>query len=159
MDDREYAALLDDLRGAVASLAEQLRAVPAGRWDDTVFAGENGWTRRQLLAHMASNDLRQITRVRIGAGIGNHTDEAMLAAQLEPDGWNQQQVEQRRGRSVEELLAELQTHRNALIALLESLTAEQRAREMPFRGGKAELSTMLPAVSGHLSEHAREIAG
>jgi hypothetical protein len=158
VDDAAFHQLLSALREAPAAIEEQVRSVPAHRWVDVVLDGEVTWTRRELLAHIAANDLRQLTRVRVGAGIGTQRDVEALEEQGDVDRWNQAQVAARSGSSVEELLAEMQMHRRALIALLEQLTPEQRSREMPFRATRLPLEEMVPIMLDHLAQHARELA-
>ncbi len=158
MDDQTFAGLISELRESATQVEAQIRSVPAGRWDEVTPGAEAGWTRRQLLAHMATNDLRQITRVRVGAGIGSQADRDALSEQADVDVWNRAQVEQRRDRSIDELVAELQAHRAEFIVLLESLSPEQRSQLMPFRGDRLPLTTGVPMIIGHLAEHAREVA-
>ena len=73
MEDDAFAPLLSMLEGALDRVERAVRSVPADRWDDTVHTGDGGWTRRQLLAHVAANDLRQLVRVRMGAGSPGRT--------------------------------------------------------------------------------------
>ena len=54
---------------------------------------------------MAANDLRQLVRNGIGAGIAEPGDEAEHPAELEPHEWNGARVAEREGRTVAELLA------------------------------------------------------
>lgn len=158
IDDATFAELLVRLReGAEAVEAEVLR-VPADRWDQAMPGYESGWTRRQLLAHIAANDQRQITRVRVGAAIGTPADEEALARQGDTDGWNRQQVADRAGRSVDELLVEMHQRRGELIALLQRLTPAQRSQPMPFRATYRPLTEMVPMLLDHLAQHARALS-
>src|SRR4051812_29447461 len=134
MDDAEFAGLVQSLHEAAARVETLARSVPAARWDEIIHSGDGPWTRRQLLAHVAANDLRQLVRVRIGAGIAKSTDAAAHAAELVTHVWNQQRVDERKDRGVEELLAEMRRNRQALIDLLIRLTPAQRSQLMPFRG-------------------------
>jgi hypothetical protein len=158
MDDTTFEELLTALREGPSLIETQVRAAPAEGWDRLVEQGEGGWSRRQLLAHIAANDLRQLTRIRVGAGLAEPADFAELQAEGQTDVWNQRQVDLRAGRSVDELLAEMHTHRSELVTLLQSLTPEQRARPMPFRGEPTPLTEMVPALLGHLAFHARQLA-
>jgi hypothetical protein len=158
MDERTYAAIVTALAGAVERAEAAARRVPAGAWDEVVHTGDGAWTRKQLLAHMASNVLRQLIRVRIGAGIPEPDDEANHAEELEVAEWNAKRVAERSARTVDELVAEMWANRQALIALLDRLTPEQRARPMPFRGKPTPLEEMVPLLIGHLDQHAGELA-
>ncbi len=157
MNDETFAELVQRLEAGIAQIATLMTAVPAERWDTPLPHGEGGWTRRQLLAHMAANDQRQLTRVRVGTGIGGVADESTMKEQGDVHVWNQQQVDLRAGRSLEELLAEMRTQRTELVALLQSLTQEQRSRQIPLRGEQVPLSTLVSAVLDHFVQHAQEI--
>ncbi len=107
---------------------------------------------------MAANDLRQLVRVRIGAGLPAPGDPDAHAAELETHAWNQARVDERAGAEVEALLEEMRANRTLLITLLRSLTPEQRDRPMPFRGVPTPLEDMVPVLIGHLDQHADELA-
>ncbi|MBI5949708.1 MAG: DinB family protein [Chloroflexi bacterium] len=157
IDDATFERLLASLAEAVGPVEAAVRAVPRDRWEEVIHTGDGAWTRRQLLAHMAANDLRQLIRIRIGAGVPEPGDDLAHAAELEVHDWNRGRVAERAGNDVETLVAEMRANRAALIALLRSLTAAQRARPMPFRGEPTPLAEMVPVLIGHLDGHAREL--
>jgi hypothetical protein len=149
--------LLRELREGPLRVEAAALKVPADAWDEVIHTGDGAWTRRQLLAHMAANDLRQLVRIRIGAGIPEPGDDLAHAAELEVHDWNRARVSEREQLSIEALLAEMRANRAALVGLLESLTLEQRARPMPFRGQPTPLAEMVPALLAHLDGHAAEL--
>jgi len=157
MDDTAFESLLGALGEAAIRVEAAVLRVPGDRWGEVVQTGDGAWTRRQLLAHMAANDLRQLIRVRVGAGIPEPDDEQAHAAELQTHDWNQARVAERAPCSVADLVAELRHNRQALITLLRSLTPAQRARPMPFRGEPTLLEEMVPALIGHLDQHAHEL--
>lgn len=157
MDDDTFAHLLASLAEAVVRVEATIRHVPGDRWDDVIHTGDGAWTRRELLAHIAANDLRQLIRVRIGAGTPDQGDEAAHVAELEVHDWNRARVAERSARDFEELVAEMRANRKALISLLRSLTPAQRDRPMPFRGEPTPLEQMVPTLIGHLDQHAAEL--
>lgn len=157
MEDAVFSSLVTSLLEAVGRVEAKVRDVPADRWGEVIHTGDGAWTRRQLLAHMAANDLRQLIRVRIGAGIAAPGDEVGRAEELEGDTWNMSRVAERAGREVEELVMEMRANRQSLIALLRTLTPAQRASPMPFRGRPTPLEAMVPALIGHLDAHAAEL--
>ena len=159
MDDADFDRLLASLAEAVGPVETAVRAVPRDRWEEVIYTGDGAWSRRQLLAHMAANYLRQLIRVRIGAGIPEPGDDLAHAAELEVHDWNWGRVAERAGNDVDTLLAEMRANRATLIALLRGLTLAQRARPMPFRGEPTPLSKMVPVLIGHLEGHARELSG
>ena len=158
MDDTTFESLMSTLSEALARVEQAARQVPADRWDDAVHTGDGGWTRRELLAHVAANDLRQLVRIRVGAGVAAPDDDAALAAEQRLHEWNQARVDERRRRSVDDLLDEMRAHRAELLALLRGLTPEQRARPMPYRGEPTPLEEMVPSLVAHLDLHARELS-
>ena len=145
---------LDEARERVDAVIDR---VPAHSWDEIIQTGDRAWMRRQLLAHMAANDLRQLIRIRVGAGIPLPTDPEDYEAQSDIDAWNQARVDERTERSIEDLRLELRINRDRLIALLIGLTNEQRDRKMPFRGQPMLLTEMIPIVIRHFDLHAEEL--
>ena len=159
MNAATLTSLLDSLADAERRVEAVARRVPNDRWDEIIHTGDGAWTRRQLLAHMAANDLRQLVRLRIGAGIPEPGDDLEHAAELEVHDWNRARVGERAGRGTGQLLDEMRANRAALIALLRGLTPEQRERPMPFRGEPTPLEVMVPMLIGHLDGHAAELWG
>ena len=52
----------------------------------------------------------------------------------------------------------MRPNRADLVALLETLTAAQRDRLVPFRGTPTPMEEMIRVLLGHLDGHARELA-
>jgi hypothetical protein len=159
MDDAEFEGLITSLAAAVERVEAAVLRVNDNGWEAIIHTGDGAWTRRQLLAHMASNDLRQLVRVRIGAGVAEPGDDLAHAAELEVHDWNRERVAERAGGEIGGLVAEMKANRAALIALLRSLTREQRDRPMPFRGEPTPLADMVPMLIRHLDQHAAELDG
>ncbi len=153
----EFESLIQSLASASVRVEALVREVPVNRWEQVIHTGDGAWTRRQLLAHMAANDLRQLIRIRIGAGVPEPGDDLAHAAELEVDDWNRGRVRERQTLSVDTLVVEMRANRESLIALLRSLTPEQRDRMMPFRGEPTRLADMVPILIGHLDQHAQEL--
>ena len=156
MDDRTLAELVEALAVACDRVEATVRRV-SGDWDEVIHTGDGAWSRRELLCHMAAHDLRQLVRIRIGAGIAEPGDDLEHAAELETHDWNRARVAERGGLGIDELLAEMRANRAALIDLLRRLTPAQRARMMPFRGIPTPLDEMVPVLIGHLDGHAAEL--
>jgi hypothetical protein len=157
VNDATFSSLLVALSASAERIEASVRRVPEDRWDEVIHTGDGAWTRRELLSHMAANDLRQLIRIRVGAGIPEPGDDLALAAEQEVHDWNRARVRERAGREVEELLAEMRANREALVSLLRSLTPEQRERPIPFRGEPTPLQEMIPILIGHLEGHAEEL--
>lgn len=157
MDDDTFGALLVLLSASERNVERKVHQVREEGWDEVIHTGDGAWTRRQLLCHMAANDLRQLVRIRVGAGIEEPGDEAAHAAERETHDWNQARVQERQGLDVQQILAEMRTNREALVALLRSLTEDQRDRPIPFRGQPTPLGEVVPALIAHLEEHANEL--
>src|SRR5215467_8748590 len=100
--------------------------VPANGWEMKIHDAEGGWNRRQMLAHIATIDKRHGDRVRLSAGLPNGTGVSSQAEMPPVNDWHQAQVDARAGTSVKDLLGEYRTNRADFIALVRSLTPEQR---------------------------------
>lgn len=157
MDDSQLATILQSLSNGLDRVEALVGQVPLDRWAEVIHTGDGAWSRRQLLAHMAANDLRQLVRIRIGAGIPLPGDALEHAAELEVHDWNRARVSEREGEEVAALLGEMRQNRAALVSLLRSLTPDQRERMMPFRGVPTPLADLVPVLIVHLDNHAAEL--
>jgi len=146
-----------DMEAMPDTIAKEVQGVPADRWRERVFQGEGGWNRRQLLAHLASINLRQAQRIRVAAGLPA-APTSNTAANI--DDWNAVEVQSRDGRGVDELLVELRSTRRDLVAVLRSLTPEQRAAIRLPRGDRTlTFDEWLPTVAQHDRTHLADIVG
>lgn len=158
MDEQTFEERMAQLAAMPHRIEELACSLPTERWQTPAHAGEDAWTRRQLLAHIACNDLRQLTRIRIGAGIPQPGDYEDFYAQSVVEEWNQSQVQQRSGASVDALLDEMHGNRRSLVALLRSLASEQRQRtRINRRGQLSDLSGWFDLMFDHDNSHLREI--
>ncbi|MEX0800591.1 MAG: maleylpyruvate isomerase N-terminal domain-containing protein [Dehalococcoidia bacterium] len=114
-----------------------------------------GWTYRDVLAHVTSNDVRAQTRFRALLG---QPDDAEVAALEDEDGWNRREVEKRRDRSVRELIEELDDNRHDTIRLLATLRPEHIAVRMPLAHGEAARpAEYIRLFASHESRHAAQL--
>lgn len=157
MDAATFERFANELEASQERVLTRIQRVPPNAWDEVIHSGDGAWSRRQLLSHMAANDLRQLVRIRIGADIPGPGDNLEHAAELEVHDWNRARVAEREGSGVETLVAEMRRNRAALVSLLRSLTPGQRSRMMPFRGEPTPLADMLPILMDHLEGHAQEL--
>ncbi len=170
------ADLLDALRASERELLAKLGAMPEARFEEGRY--ENGWTARQILAHIASIEWtypRLIDLARQGSPAparepppqdspppGQGTGEPPTrAVQGGIDAYNQRHVDKRAKASVPELLAEFQKNRAATIAAVES--ADEALLTAPIRsagGVTGALANVIQAVAVlHILAHVNDIVG
>lgn len=153
-----FADFIAQTAAQADTVAAAVRAVPGAHWDAPLPGGEGGWTRRQLLAHLATNDLRQLTRVRLATAQAQPGDYEDYYAQSDTDGWNAAQVEARAALTPAALLAEFQARRAELVDLLRRLTPEQTAAaRLRYRGTVGGLADWFPVLLAHTKTHLRDI--
>ncbi len=146
-------AAIDALHITHRDLLRAIDSVPDDAWDEP--SPEPGWTRRDVLAHIASNELRVHARLRSAVGRG---DEAELKAINDIDGWNQREVEARRGRSVPELVDELATHRRETLRLLNAFGSQHLSTPITLAdGGTCSILKYTEMFTHHISEHAGQL--
>ncbi len=104
-----------------------------------------GWTYREVLAHLASNDLKAHAYL---TNLLGEPDQTQLEALQNVDAWNQHEVEARRGRSVRELVDELAANRHQMLCLLSRLEPGQI---------QPAHSQLLDNLSAHESIHAAHL--
>ncbi len=177
--DRQHA---DDLRRALtvdwtpqslsfdSSLNEPLRLMTRGRdgliraiysvadeaWDEPAHTGEApNWTYRDVLAHVATNDLRPQTRFR---GVLGQWDEDEQQRILQTNEWNEEQVAKLRGKSVREIVDVMAANRHDTLVLIGQLKPEHLDKTVRFAGGaEVTVKNYVTFLGQHDSMHAREL--
>ena len=118
-------------------------------------SSDPGWTHKDILAHVAANDLRPQGRLRVVLGEG---DEAELEALNQTDDWNQRQVEMRRGRSLRELVDELAANRRETLRLLSNLEPQHLSVTVRRADGSTpSVLDYLDMFGEHESMHAAQL--
>ena len=114
-----------------------------------------GWSYRDTLAHVASNDLRAQTRLRALLG---ERDDAELAALEDEDAWNLREVEKRRGHTFPQLVEELDANRHDTIEILSRIRSEHLSTHMPLAHGETATPTeYIEMFSAHEARHAAQL--
>jgi uncharacterized damage-inducible protein DinB len=143
---RTLSRYREGLLRAVYSLAEDA-------WDED--GPDPGWTYRDTLAHVASNGLRIQTRLRALLG---QRDEAELEALRDWDGWNRRAVEDRRGRSVSELVDELAASGHETLRLLSRVGPKLLSAPITMSDGStANVLEYIDMFTGHEAGHAAQL--
>lgn len=147
------AELESDAEAVAAVVAERA----AGEWDAGVY--ENGWSARQLLAHLAAIEwtypklierAREAPAASGGAGGG-----------FDMDAYNHRQVAKRADAPISDLLAEFARNRAATIAALRDADDDLLARPARSAGGvEGTLLGVFASVSiDHVREHLADLRG
>jgi len=144
---------------AVVERAEKI-AARLGEKDLACPVCENGWSLKQVFAHLASMGaspsffIGMAQRAASGAGGGGG------GGGFDIDAFNKQQVELRKDRSMAELLAEFRQGHEAGIAMINSTPDDLLGKQLPvpFRGGMSTPLEMIQnSCSGHEGEHLDEV--
>jgi DinB superfamily len=158
METNDVEQNLNELGAMPQKIAVAVQAIPPDRWETAVWKAEGGWNRRQLLAHLASINLRQTLRARAAAGLPLPGGVGDAAAFAPIDDWNADEVKRRSDKSVDDLLAELSTNRKELMTLIRSLNEAQRAQmRITRRSDTMSFAEWLPFMIQHDQEHLAEI--
>jgi len=154
MTERQFASWVEPIAALYGERRSRLvafaRALPADAWK--LPAHESGWTCKDLLAHVAG-DTGQNLHVALRAII----DGRAIAPELfeDFDVRNERDVEERRGRSVAELTAELVAAGEDTQQLLSRLTdGDEHRQEVGLRGTLAEA---LRALADHDAVHLEQL--
>jgi len=143
-----------DVAEALRASVQRAEKIAAGLSDaDATRVVLPGWTVKDVYAHLASLGaspsffIAMAQRAASGSGGGGG-----MGGGFDINAFNAQQVEMRKGKSLEELLAEFRQGHEQGIALMESTPDEVLEKKMPdpFRGG---MSTALEMIQGSCAEH------
>lgn len=152
MPDRTFAAWVEPIaretRGGADALLAFAGSQPDGFWDRP--SALDGWTCRDVLAHLAGDtgkvSLRAMRAAVTGAPLDDPPDFNDGG-----DALNTRDVAERRGRSVQELIAEIEADRQAWFELMPQLTdADDEAR---WPGFPLTLGQYLRLCAGHDRQH------
>jgi uncharacterized damage-inducible protein DinB len=133
-------------------LLRAIYSVADEAWDEP--SAYPGWTYREILAHIASNDLRAHTGLRALLG---QRDEARLAALRDIDSWNARSIEERRGRSVRALVDEMLALRHETLRLLSQLGPEHASAILATARGEMPVLDYIDRVGVHEAGHAGQL--
>jgi uncharacterized damage-inducible protein DinB len=162
-DAPSKAALLAALRECGDEFLARLRALPDEQWEQGRY--ENGWTARQILAHVAAIEwtyprLLEIaasapTTERTANGLPTRTAGGGI------DAYNARQVEKRAETPAIDLLAEFERNRAATIAAVAAADEARLATPIRSAGGvTGPLALVLQRVAvDHVRGHLRDILG
>jgi uncharacterized protein (TIGR03083 family) len=132
-----------------ADLREFVQSLTAEDWQrPSTFPG---WTCRDVLAHLAGDSEKMFAYILSSVIDGKPLDSARVGPEAPVDDANARDVEARRGRSVDELLAEIEAegeNRQDLYAQLTDAHRNLRQAEYPITFGEY--------VSGNPGGHVRE---
>jgi hypothetical protein len=147
-----------EIIAAIQEGIERVEATFGGLTDEQlgvrVHEGDGGWTAGQVLAHLAGRAkghqmLLSVAPEAVPAGFGG----------LDVNAWNQQIVDERAGRSRDELLQEFRQTHEALIENVRELPDGAFETMIPSpRGGEVALGEMLAGSGGrHNVNHTVEV--
>lgn len=151
----------------MATRAEIIDAIQAGRnrvtatfsklsedqLQSKIHEGSDGWNARQILAHLANRQPTYDMLVSIAVD-GNGTPPGGFSI----DDWNQKLVEERAGRTREELLEEFQQVHDHLIERARKLRDDQLSFPVILPNRETNLGNVLLGSGGmHSIQHASEV--
>ncbi|MCH8815967.1 MAG: maleylpyruvate isomerase N-terminal domain-containing protein [Chloroflexi bacterium] len=124
-------------------------------WDEKSIAAPE-WTNKDILAHVAANDLRPHARLSVLLGEGD--DDQLAAVNSTVDEWNQARVDERRDRTVTQLIAELDVNRSQTFALLSRIEPKHLDSKITLADGRTLTVVEYIGLFGeHESIHAGQL--
>lgn len=153
--DEKLTRVIEDTRAHRARFEDFCRTLTVA--DSELVVPGSHWRVKEYISHLATIDgwvgrwFEAVTRGRIEPA------ESAGARAFDIDAWNEEQVVERRDRSVEALLEEAAERRASLFETMERFGPEQLAMRFDFRGRNISFHSYLRAWSLHDPAHAREM--
>ena len=158
---RSKRELLEALRSSRDEIVALVRSLPPERLEEGRY--ENGWTGRQILAHIASIEWTYPRLIDIARTPPAPVEEAPPTRAMTGgnDAYNERQVAKRAHLTVGELLDEFERNRAATIEAVEAADEALFPRRIRSAGGVVgPLATVFFMIAvAHALGHARDIAG
>jgi uncharacterized protein (TIGR03083 family) len=140
-------SMLKESRTDLVSLAKSLTAA------ELLLETENpGWNVKDTLSHTVASEAGLIA---LGMRIVNNDTSPRPAMDLHAR--NQQQVDERRHKAIDELLAEVKASRQDLLFTLASLSDDELAREGQFAGKPSTAADIFGLIGRHELDHSGQI--
>ncbi len=113
---------------------------------------DDGWTVRDVLAHLASMGMSPAFFVGMAQRAASGGSGGGMGAGFDINAFNRQQVEARKDKSVFELVAELRQGHEQGVQLIGTTPDDVLLKKMPdpFQGG---MSTALEMIQGSVADH------
>ncbi len=130
---------------------------PAAHWETSGVCGM--WSAKDVIAHLASSELA--TGDAFAGILGEEPSETLGLLLSRGETFNDTQVEQRRGQSAEETLAEYTRAHERAAEMLARIPVDQRREPgvLPWYGAEYDLEDLITYMSyGHKREHSTQIA-
>ena len=157
-------ALVAQLRESGEAALASLRGMDPA--DFELGRYENGWTARQILAHVAAIEwtyprLLDLPPLEAAPATGDVQRNQSGAVRHRMDDYNARQVEKRAAVPVADLIAEFERNRAATVAAIASADAETLGRRVQSFGGLegALIDVIAGVVLDHVSGHIRDLSG
>lgn len=134
-----------------------IEGFPASAWETPGVCGV--WSAKDVLAHLASYELA--TGDVFAGVLGEEPGETLGLLLSRGAAFNDEQVEQRRGQSADETVAEYTAAQERAATLLARIPLEQRRQPgiLPWYGAEYDLEDVIAYMSyGHKREHSAQIA-
>lgn len=149
--------LLAALREDAGRLPEVVGAI--GETDLARGVYENGWSARELLAHLAAIEWTYPRLIERAEAAGN--SDGSSGGAFDMDAYNARQVAKRAEASVGELLEEFGRNRAATIEAVANADAALLERATRSAGGVEGtlLEVLIGVTVGHVREHIADLAG
>ena len=137
-----------------AAVQARLTALAPETWERTVYAGNETWTGRAVLAHMitAEQGHQRLIADVVRGGPGAPPD-------FDVDAFNRSKVAELAGRPVAQLLDDWRSVRTGTVALVSGLSDDDLAKRggHPALGEGAALADFVRIVFVHARIHLRDI--
>jgi len=155
------AELLAALRSSRDEVVALVRSLPPERLEEGRY--ENGWTGRQILAHIASIEWSYPRLIDIARTPPAPVEQVPPSREMKGgnDAYNDRQVAKRAHITVAELLAEFEQNRAATIRAVEAADEALLGRRIRSAGGVVgPLATVFYQIAvAHTLGHAHDISG
>jgi hypothetical protein len=130
---------------------------PDSHWETPGVCGI--WSAKDVIAHLASYELA--TGDAFAGILSEEPTETLGLMMSRAEAFNDSQVEQRRGQTPQETLAEYTQAYERAAEMLSRIPLEQRRRSgiLPWYGAEYDLEDLITYMSyGHKREHSAQIA-